>query len=74
MRLETNGQTDRTEFITFLINTFSENKKKSSTVSTHIPIPIKRYEGSVDNTDKEHSSVFTLMRMRWLPSARACGQ
>ena len=32
-----------------------------------------RYEDSVDNTVQENSSVFALIRMRWLPSARACG-
>jgi len=32
-----------------------------------------RYEDSVDNT-VENSSVLSLIRMRWLPSARACGQ
>jgi len=29
---------------------------------------------SVDNTVGENSSVFSLIRMRWLPSARACWQ
>ena len=29
---------------------------------------------NVDNTVQEKSSVFSLNRMRWLPSARACGQ
>jgi len=28
----------------------------------------------VHNTVEENSSVFSLIRMRWLPSARACGQ
>jgi len=28
---------------------------------------------SVDNTIEENSSVFSLIRMRWFPSARACG-
>jgi len=32
-----------------------------------------RYRDSVDNTVEENSIVF-LIRMRWLPSARACGQ
>jgi len=31
-----------------------------------------RYGDSVDNT-VENSSVFSLIRMHWLPSARACG-
>jgi len=38
---------------------------------------ITRYGDSVDNTVstvEENSSVFSLIRMRWLPSARACGQ
>ena len=29
---------------------------------------------SVDNTAEKNSSVFSLIRMHWLPSARACGQ
>jgi len=29
---------------------------------------------TVDNTVEENSSVFSLIRMRWLPSAGACGQ
>ena len=29
---------------------------------------------SVDNTVEENSSVFSIFRMHWLPSARACGQ
>jgi len=29
---------------------------------------------SVDNTVEENSSVFFLIRMRWLQSATACGQ
>ena len=29
---------------------------------------------SADNTTEENSSVFSLIRMRWLPSARACRQ
>jgi len=29
---------------------------------------------SVDNSVEENSSVFSVIRMRWLPSARACGQ
>jgi len=33
-----------------------------------------RYRDSVDNTVDENSSVFFLIGMRWLPSARACGQ
>ena len=33
-----------------------------------------RYGDSVDNTVEENSSIFSLIRMRWLPSARACGQ
>jgi len=32
-----------------------------------------RYEVSADNT-AENSSVFSLIQMRWLLSARACGQ
>jgi len=35
---------------------------------------VLRYRDSVDNTVEENSSVFSLVRMRWLPSARACGQ
>jgi len=38
---------------------------------------ITRYGDSVDNTVntvEENSSVFSLIRMRWLPSARASGQ
>jgi len=31
------------------------------------------YRASVDNTLEENSSVFSLNRMHWLPSARACG-
>jgi len=33
-----------------------------------------RYEDGVDNTAEENSSIFSVIRMRWLPSARACGQ
>ena len=33
-----------------------------------------RYGDSVDNTVEENSSIFSLIRMRWLLSARACGQ
>ena len=33
-----------------------------------------RHGHSVDNTVEENSSVFSLIRIRWLPSARACGQ
>ena len=29
---------------------------------------------SVDNTAEENCSVFSLIQMRWLPSAMACGQ
>jgi len=32
------------------------------------------YGDSVDNTVEENSSVFSLSRMHWLPSARACEQ
>jgi len=32
------------------------------------------YGDSVDNTVEENSSVFDLIRMHWLPPARACGQ
>jgi len=32
-----------------------------------------RYRNSADNTVR-NSSVFFLIRMYWLPSARACGQ
>ena len=32
------------------------------------------YGDSVDNTAAGNSSVFSLIRIRWLPSARACGQ
>jgi len=39
-----------------------------------IIILLLRYEDSVDNTGEENSSVFSLVWMRWLPSARACGQ
>ena len=35
---------------------------------------LKRYGDSVDNTVEQNSSVFSLIRMRRLPSARACGQ
>ena len=34
----------------------------------------KWYGDSVDNIVEEHSSAFSLIRMHWLPSARACGQ
>jgi len=33
-----------------------------------------RYADRADNTAEENSSVFSLIWMRWLPSARACGQ
>jgi len=33
-----------------------------------------RCRDSVDNTVEENSSIFSLIRMRWLLSARACGQ
>jgi len=33
-----------------------------------------RYGDSVDNTVEENSSIFSLIRMHWLPSARASGQ
>jgi len=32
-----------------------------------------RYRDSVDDTAEENSIIFVLIRMRWLPSARACG-
>ena len=32
------------------------------------------YGDSVDNTVEENSIVFSLIRMHWLPSARACAQ
>ena len=32
------------------------------------------YGDSVDNAVDENSSVFSLICMRWLPSARTCGQ
>jgi len=32
------------------------------------------YRDSVDNTVEENSSIFSLSRMHWLPSARACEQ
>jgi len=32
-----------------------------------------RYGDSIDNTVEENSSIFSLIRMRWLPSVRACG-
>ena len=32
------------------------------------------YDDSVDSSVEENSSVFSLIRMRWLPSARTCGQ
>jgi len=32
------------------------------------------YGDSADNTGEENSSVFSVIRMRWLLSARACGQ
>jgi len=35
---------------------------------------ILRHGDSVDNTVEENSGVFSLIRMRWLPSARACWQ
>jgi len=31
-------------------------------------------ENGVDNTVEQNSSVFSLIRMHWLPSARACRQ
>jgi len=31
------------------------------------------YGDSVDNTVENNASVFSLIRMRWLPSSRACG-
>jgi len=34
----------------------------------------RRYVEDVDNTVEENSGVFFPIRMRWLPSARACGQ
>jgi len=33
-----------------------------------------RYSDSVDNTVEENSSIFSLIQMHWMPSARACGQ
>ena len=33
-----------------------------------------RYGDSEDNTVEENSSVFSLIQLRWLPSARACRQ
>ena len=33
-----------------------------------------RYGDSAENAVEENSSVFSLIRVRWLPSARACGQ
>jgi len=35
---------------------------------------VMRYGDSVNNTADENSSIFSLVRMRWLSSARACGQ
>jgi len=35
---------------------------------------MRGYGDSADNTVEENSSIFSLIRMRWLPSARACGQ
>jgi len=32
------------------------------------------YGGCGDNTVEENSSIFSLICMHWLPSARACGQ
>ena len=32
------------------------------------------YGDSVDNTVEQNSTIFSLMQMHWLPSARACGQ
>ena len=32
------------------------------------------YGDSVDNTVEKNSGIFSLIRMRWLPSTRACGQ
>jgi len=35
---------------------------------------VEWYGDSVDNTAKENSSIYSLIRMRWLQSATACGQ
>jgi len=59
-------------------NTLSHSIRKDRLISTILLTEwyfiIKRYEDSVDNSVQENSSVFSLIRMRWLPSPRACGQ
>ena len=44
------------------------------TVLTDVMPMLVLYRDSVDNTVEENSSVFSLIQMCWLPSARACGQ
>jgi len=41
---------------------------KTSAIRRHL------YGGCGDNTVEENSSIFSLICMHWLPSARACGQ
>ena len=40
----------------------------------HADFYCHRHVDSVDNIVEENSSVFSLIRICWLPSARACGQ
>jgi len=42
--------------------------------SITVILAILRYRDSVDDTVEENSSVFSLIGMHWLPSARSCGQ
>ena len=43
-------------------------------LNAHVLHTYLRYRDSVDDTVEENSSIFSLIRMRWLPSARACRQ
>jgi len=35
---------------------------------------VSQYGGDACNTTEENSRIFSVIQMRWLPSARACGQ
>ena len=48
--------------------------KKSYSRQYFLFYPFLQYGDSVGNTVEENSSVFSLIWMHWLPSARACGQ
>jgi len=52
----------------------SVDRPTSTNTQTAIAAMYNGVRYGIDNTIGENSSVFSLIRMHWLPSARACGQ